>query len=107
MTKGGEFIDKMRVILGDGIGTCSSAVHKRQRKFVQPAFTKSKIGAYSEVIAKYVAELVESWRPGRKIDVLAEMSRLTTRVTAKAMFSADTVAAEASAEVQRSFPIVW
>ncbi|OXM53990.1 cytochrome P450 [Amycolatopsis thailandensis] len=105
--KGGEFIDKMRVILGDGVGTCSVTTHKRQRAFIQPAFQKHKITGYTEVMAKHVADLVGSWRFGQEIDVLEEMSKLTTRVTAQAMFSDDDLGAEAIAEVQRSFPVVW
>ncbi|ANY07337.1 cytochrome P450 [Pseudonocardia sp. HH130630-07] len=105
--KGGEFIDKMRVILGDGVGTCSVNTHKRQRAFIQPAFSKHKITGYTEVMATQAARLVEYWRPGQEIDVLEEMSRLTTRVTAQAMFSDPDVSAAAIAEVQRSFPVVW
>ncbi|GAA1994426.1 cytochrome P450 [Amycolatopsis minnesotensis] len=105
--KGGEFIDKMRVILGDGVGTCSVKTHKRQRAFIQPAFTKGKIAGYSAVMARHVADLVGSWHGGQEIDLLEEMSKLTTRVTAEAMFSDQQVSAEAIAEVQRSFPVVW
>lgn len=105
--KGGEFIDKMRVILGDGVGTCSVTTHKRQRGFIQPAFTKAKISGYTEVMSRRVAELIDSWDDGREIDLPEEMSRLTTRVTAQAMFSHDQVSAEAIAEIQRSFPVVW
>lgn len=105
--KGGEFIDKMRVILGDGVGTCSVETHKRQRGFIQPAFHKAKITAYSDVMAKHVAELVDSWRSGQEINLPEEISKLTTRVTAQAMFSDEQVSGDAIAEVQRSFPIVW
>ncbi|WP_051342199.1 cytochrome P450 [Pseudonocardia spinosispora] len=105
--KGGEFIDKMRVILGDGVGTCSVTTHKRQRRFIQPAFTKEKISGYTEVMAKHVSDLVDSWQPGQEVNLPEEMSRLTTRVTAQAMFSDEQVSTEAIAEVQRSFPVVW
>lgn len=105
--KGGEFIDKMRVILGDGVGTCSTRTHKRQRGFINPAFQTSKVTAYTEVMAKYVAELVKSWKPGQEVNFPDEMSKLTTKVTAEAMFSDDQVSADAIAEVQRSFPVVW
>ncbi|MFD9963689.1 cytochrome P450 [Amycolatopsis sp. NPDC058986] len=105
--KGGEFIDKMRVILGDGVGTCSVKTHKRQRAFIQPAFTKGKISGYTEVMSRHVAELLTAWRPGQEIDLPEEMSRLTTRVTAQAMFSDERISGEAIAEVQRSFPVVW
>lgn len=105
--KGGEFIDKMRVILGDGVGTCSTFKHKRQRAFLQPAFHKAKIALYTSVMQSHLDELVSSWTPGQQFTVLDEMSRLTTRVTAQAMFSDERVAGQAIVEVQRSFPIVW
>ncbi|GAA2796521.1 cytochrome P450 [Crossiella cryophila] len=105
--KGGEFIDKMRVILGDGVGTCSSRTHKRQRGFIQPAFQKAKIEAYGAVMARHVAELVESWRPGQEVNLPEEISRLTTRVTAQLMFSDERIGVAAITEVQRSFPVVW
>ncbi|GAA2811350.1 cytochrome P450 [Kribbella solani] len=105
--KGGEFIDKMRIILGDGVGTCSATTHKRQRSFLQPAFRKDRLAQYTQVMQNHVGELIDSWRPGQQVTILDEMSRLTTRVTAQAMFSDSKVGAAAIAEVQRSFPKVW
>ncbi|GAA4020512.1 cytochrome P450 [Allokutzneria multivorans] len=104
--KGGEFIEKMRLLLGDGVGTCSATTHKRQRRFIQPAFQKAKLERYSTVMQERVGELVDSWHDGQRIDVGTELSKLTARVTAQAMFSSD-IGAEAIAEVQRCFPVVW
>ncbi|MER5943552.1 cytochrome P450 [Streptomyces sp. NPDC001928] len=104
--KGGEFIEKMQVILGDGVGTCSAANHKRQRRNIQPAFTKERLVKYAAIMRDEVADLVERWEPGQLIDVGTEMSTLTTRVTARALFSAD-IASDVIAEIQRSFPEVW
>ncbi|MEU5161912.1 cytochrome P450 [Streptomyces sp. NPDC020875] len=104
--KGGEFIDTMKLLLGDGVGTCPAASHRRQRRFIQPAFQRDRLTRYGRVMEDEAAALARTWRPGGLVDAGTEMSRLTTRVTARMMFSAD-IAADAVAEVQRSFPIVW
>ncbi|MEU5974854.1 cytochrome P450 [Streptomyces sp. NPDC047315] len=104
--KGGEFIDTMKLLLGDGVGTCGAAAHKRQRRYIQPAFQRDRLVRYASVMHDEVTALTDAWRPGRVVDVGTEMSRLTTRVTAQLMFSSG-IAGDAVAEVQRSFPVVW
>ncbi|WP_246150667.1 cytochrome P450 [Streptomyces qinzhouensis] len=104
--KGGEFIDTMKLLLGDGVGTCPAAKHRRQRRFIQPAFQRDRLDHYCRLMHDEVTALAGSWQPGGVIDAGTEMSRLTTRVTARMMFSAD-IASDAVAAVQRNFPVVW
>lgn len=104
--KGGEFIDKMRLILGNGVGTCNWQAHTRQRRLLQPAFHRARQTAYAGVMLEEVIALTDSWHRGDVVDVNRAFHGLTTRVTARTLFSTE-IGADAVTEVQRSFPIVW
>ncbi|QKV91390.1 cytochrome P450 [Streptomyces sp. NA02950] len=96
---GGPVKDKARQILGNGLITAGRADHRRQRRLVQPAFHTARIEGYAEVMRHECEAVAGSWTTGRAIDVSREMQTLTTRITARALFTTD-MAPHAVAEVQ-------
>jgi hypothetical protein len=54
--KGGLFYDRARDIVGDGLVTCPYKDHRRQRRLLQPAFTRT---LYSTPIDEDLAQRVE------------------------------------------------
>ncbi|QIP84230.1 cytochrome P450 [Streptomyces sp. Tu 2975] len=86
--KGGPFYDKGREIAGNGLATCPHRNHRGQRRLVQPAFRRERIVGYGAMVAEQVMSLIESWRHGQVIDVLAEMHTLMINVTARTLFAA-------------------
>ncbi|WP_432585841.1 cytochrome P450 [Streptomyces sp. HD1123-B1] len=96
---GGPVKDKARQILGNGLITAGRADHRRQRRLVQPAFHPARIEGYAEVARHECAAVAGSWSAGRAVDVGREMQTLTTRITARALFTTD-MAPHAVAEVQ-------
>ncbi|WP_274564884.1 cytochrome P450 [Streptomyces spiramyceticus] len=87
--KGGPFMDKLQQIMGDSIGTCAHAPHRRRRQLVQPAFHPHRLRDYSHLMNRQIAAVLETWRDGQVIDAAAEMDEITARVAACTMFAAD------------------
>ncbi len=85
--KGGFIFEQGVQIGGNGLITCPHSAHLRQRRLIQPAFHKARFPAYRQVMAEQAAAVVGAWRDGQAIDVLAEMSAITSRVAVAAMFS--------------------
>lgn len=88
--KGGPIYRRGREVLGDGLGTCSYSVHRRQRRLLQPAFGRDRIRAYAQETAEQATACTGSWRDGQILDVYSEMKQLTSAVMTATMFS-DTV----------------
>ncbi len=82
-------LQRSKVIFGEGLLTSEEEVHKRQRRLVQPAFHRERIGRYAEVMIDRAAKLSERWRDGEVLDVHHEMMGLTLSVVAKTLFDAD------------------
>lgn len=69
--KGGPIYRRGREVLGDGLGTCSYSVHRRQRRLLQPAFGRDRIRAYAQETAEQATACTGSWRDGQILDVIA------------------------------------
>lgn len=85
----GRGIQWMKRFLGEGLLTSEGAFHTRQRRLVQPAFHRQRVGSYAAVMAEYAARAGTRWVDGAVIDLSAEMMTLTLNIVAKALFDAD------------------
>ncbi|WP_409239785.1 cytochrome P450 [Streptomyces sp. PA5.6] len=103
--KGGPFWEQARLAAGDGVGTCTHAPHRRQRRLVQPAFHPHKMPDYAAVMAEETAAAIRPWRDGQMLDVLAVLDAVTARVTARCLFAAD-LGPEETAATGRSLAAV-
>jgi len=101
--KGGPLFDKVRHYVGNGLASCPVQDHVRQRPAMQPAFARSRIERYAEVMTACADEVTGSWKPGQDLDLYPEMHRLTTAVIGRTLVSADT-AGPASDQIARSVP---
>ncbi|HYQ68701.1 cytochrome P450 [Actinophytocola sp.] len=88
--RGGPFFERSRTIMGNGLATARGAEHRRQRRLTQPAFHNNHIHTYGAAMQAEVDALVGGWQPGQRIDILQAVHDLTTRVTLRCFFSADT-----------------
>jgi cytochrome P450 len=99
--KDNRFYEELRWALGDGLLNSQDARWLRQRRFIQPLFTRRRIAGYADSMAEEAAALVAAWRPaaaaGRPVDAHAEMSALTLRVVGRLLFGSD---------VERAIPVV-
>src|SRR3954469_18203072 len=76
--KDNRFYEEVRWALGDGLLNSQDERWLRQRRFVQPLFTRRRIAGYADSMADEAADLLTRWRPwddGRPVDVHQEMSR--------------------------------
>ena len=69
--------------------TSEDPLHLRQRRLVQPAFHRQRIGRYAEVMVERAARTGERWVDGEELDIHHEMMRLTLEVVAKTLFDAE------------------
>jgi cytochrome P450 len=82
----------LKVMLGQGLLTSEGEVWRRQRKLAQPAFHREKIASFVRTMADCTSDMLGRWAllgPGTKLDVHAEMMRLTLRIVGKTLLSAD------------------
>ena len=90
-----RFLQRARVLLGDGLLTSEGSIHVRQRRLVQPAFHRDRMAAYAQVMIDSAVRMRERWKDGGAVEVSGEMMRLTLSIVGKTLFSAD-VESEAS-----------
>jgi len=87
------FVKMLKVALGDGLLTSEGDFWRRQRRLAQPAFHRQRIAGFAPLMTDVATSLLERWHPfaesGQPVEVMAEMSRLTTDIVSKALFSAD------------------
>ncbi len=86
--KGGPFMDTARVLVGNGVITCSNADHRRQQPVMRPAFHRDQVARYAPVMGDCVAQAVGGWREGGRLDVEARMYGLAAQVVARTLIAA-------------------
>jgi cytochrome P450 len=80
---------RMKILLGDGLITSDGETHRRHRRIAAPAFHRQRIQAYANTIVEHAAIMREEWRPGKQIDIAAEMMRLALQITARTLFDTE------------------
>lgn len=86
--KGGPFMEAARLLVGNGVITCSADEHRLQRPMAQPAFHRTRVAGYAPVMSACVRETTALWRPGRAVAVRDEMYRLSAAVVSRTLVSA-------------------
>lgn len=104
--KENSFYDELRTSVGNGLLTSQDAVYQRQRRMVQPLFTRRRVDGYADALAQEAQSLAERWRavPGGVVDAAEETSRFALRAVARILFGADVE--QAVAVVHHSFPVL-
>ncbi|MGW6390336.1 cytochrome P450 [Streptomyces sp. NPDC055103] len=102
--KDNAFYQELRESFGNGLLTSQDEDYLRQRRLVQPLFTKRRVDSYADAIAAEVAALTAEWDQdtASTVDVLEEMTRLALRAVARILFGTDVDAA--IEVVERCFP---
>ncbi|MFB7026817.1 MULTISPECIES: cytochrome P450 [unclassified Streptomyces] len=102
--KDNAFYQEVRESFGNGLLTSQDEDYLRQRRLVQPLFTRRRVDGYAAAVTAEVATLTGEWRDGgaASVDVLQEMARLALRAVARILFGTDVDTAVRI--VERSFP---
>jgi len=89
----GTGIDRVRLLLGNGIMTSEGEFWRRQRRMMQPAFHRKVVEKFAGVIRTLSEGMLDRWEAaaarGEPINITDSMSELTLTVVLQAIFSED------------------
>ncbi len=84
-----------KYLLGDGLVASNGEFWRRQRKLMAPFFTPKGIQAYTDIMLRDTARLVERWdgfaKQGAEVEISEEMTYVTASIILKAVFSTETM----------------
>lgn len=107
-TKGNLFYRETAAMLGGGILTSEGDRWQRQKRFIQPLFTRRRVAGYVEVMVEETAALIDRWhaaaRHGGTVDAAKDMMHLTLAVIGRVLFGADLD--NATPALREAFPVV-
>ncbi|MFJ7073699.1 cytochrome P450 [Streptomyces sp. NPDC098781] len=83
----GAFFDEMRVLLGDSVVTVAGEEHSAKRRQMYPAFARPELGRYVEIMRTATQAEIDTWEPGRRMDVRETMIRLSLDMLMQTIFS--------------------
>src|SRR5579863_3489042 len=89
-----RIVRAFRSIDGNGLVFSEGDFWLRQRRLVQPAFSAKRFTGYAKTMVDCTQEMIDSWRAGAEIDVVAEMKQLALRIITRTMFDVEITDAE-------------
>jgi cytochrome P450 len=81
--------DQLKRFLGEGLLTTDGEAWRRQRRMVNPAFTKGRLEGYAAAMVDESLATRDAWRDGDRRDLSREMMELTLRIVCQTLFSHD------------------
>ena len=89
----GTGLDRVKILLGNGIMTSEGEFWRRQRYMMQPLFHRRVITRFAEVIDAANARFLDRWeaqaRRGELVNLTDDMSELTLAIVLKSIFGRD------------------
>lgn len=86
-------MDRVRLLLGEGIMVSEGDFWARQRRLIQPAFKPRRLADFNAMILAENRRLADRWADvaarGETVDVAAQVSELTLVIVLKSIFGAD------------------
>jgi cytochrome P450 len=101
----GRFFDRLRPVGGNGIVISDGGFHRRQRRIMQPAFSRDRIAAYSQVMHSRAEAMASTWRDGQAVRADRAIRQHAVSIVTETMFSS-ALAGAATAEVNRLLPVI-
>jgi cytochrome P450 len=96
----GEGMDRVKILLGNGIMTSEGDFWRRQRRMMQPSFHRRVIDQFSRLIDQVNDRYAERWAAsaahGEPINLTDEVSELTLEIVLHSIFGTDLARLEAS-----------
>lgn len=82
-------LQRMKILLGEGLITSDDPIHMRQRKLAAPAFHRQRIAGYAGEIVRSAHDQIEPWKDGDLVDIGDQMMRLSLRIVARTLFDTE------------------
>ncbi|MFB7463070.1 cytochrome P450 [Streptomyces sp. NPDC056224] len=104
--KDNNFYQEIRDAFGNGLLTSQDEDYLRQRRLVQPLFTRRRVDGYAGAVAAETEAVLATWQeaPDGIVDVSGQMMHLALRAVARILFGTDV---EATVDVvDRCFPVI-
>ena len=91
--KKGLGFERVKMLLGNGVIVSDGVFWRKQRRMIQPAFSRSMIAAQVEMVQRCNLQRLEKWRKieesGEPIDISFEASDLSLEIILRLLFSDD------------------
>ncbi|KIF02799.1 cytochrome P450 [Streptomyces sp. RSD-27] len=104
--KDNPFYQEIRDSFGNGLLTAQDEDYLRQRRLVQPLFTRKRVDGYAGAVAAETEGTLAAWTRARDgiVDVSDEMVHLALRAVSRILFGSDV---DATVDVvHRCFPVI-
>jgi cytochrome P450 len=89
----GQFIERVAVLLGNGLMVTEGEVWKRQRQMIQPAFNHKSVGPLVNLIASVNSKLLEKWQLAAKknesVNITHDVSSMALEVVLRFILGDD------------------
>ncbi len=82
-------IQRLKILLGEGLLTSDDPIHKRSRRIAAPAFHRQRINAYAGDMVRITQRFSEPWRDGDVVDMNASMMSLSLEIVASTLFATE------------------
>ncbi|HEX7289811.1 MAG TPA: cytochrome P450 [Conexibacter sp.] len=99
--------DVLRELLGESLLTLEGAPWRRQKRIVQPLFTRQHVAQYADLLETDAHRVVERWQTldDRRVDVVPAMEAYALRVLGQTIFAEeDGIDAGTAAALERLVP---
>jgi enediyne biosynthesis protein E7 len=89
----GDGIDRVKILLGNGIMTSEGDLWRRQRRMMQPSFHRRVIDQFSTLISEVNEKYAQRWAAasarGEPVNLSNDTSELTLEIVLKSIFGTD------------------
>jgi cytochrome P450 len=89
----GQGMDRVKILLGNGIMTSEGDFWRRQRRMMQPDFHRRVLGRFAQLIHEVNEKFVERWAAhasrGEPVNVTDDASELTLQIVLESIFGDD------------------
>lgn len=104
----GRGLQKVKVLLGEGLLTSEGDFWRRQRKLAQPAFHHKRLHGLGEIMVAVTDAMCTAWEEriaqrNATFDILGETMKLTLEIATRTLFS--TTVAEEARVVQKALSV--
>lgn len=79
-------VNRMKILLGEGLITSNEPFHMRQRRIAAPAFHRQRIQAYAGQIVESALAASDRLRDGQEFDIASAQMELSLEIVARTLF---------------------
>ncbi|MET8762581.1 cytochrome P450 [Lentzea sp. NPDC004782] len=85
--RGGPIFARIAEMTANGLAACPHSEHRRQRRMLQPAFTRARLRGYAQVASEQIVQHIDDWRDGQRLDVVDEMLKFAGKALIASVFT--------------------